>query len=252
MSASAPISTFYVGWDVGGWNCDKNGKSRDAIVILDATLQIAGKPWRGNLRNTINDAVDTAAFLSALFVLCGMGAPSATERVTLAIDTPLGFPQAFANLITGHQAVERIDNSATNPYLFRRTERFLFEKGLAPLSAIKDMIGSQATKGMHALAKFALRNESCGVWTDDQRLAAIEAYPSACKGSATMAKLRERYPALDHEDKQDALTCALVAYLYDRQRDGLSGPAEPVPAGEGWIWVPRDTLGLGQKGEKPT
>jgi predicted nuclease with RNAse H fold len=250
MSASPPTSSFYVGWDVGGWNCDKNDKSRDAIVILDAALQIVGKPWRGSLRNTINDATDTAVFLGALFALCGIGATSATERVTSAIDTPLGFPQAFANLITGHQAVERIDNSATNPYLFRRTERFLFEKGLAPLSAIKDMIGSQATKGMHTLARFAPHNESCGVWTDGQCLVAIEAYPSACKASLSMEKLRARFPALNHDDKQDALTCALVAYLYDRQREDLVSPEDVVAAGEGWIWVPKDSMDLSRVSEK--
>ena len=41
--ATAPPS-FFIGWDVGGWNCDKNGKSRDAIVVLDSTPTIVGKP----------------------------------------------------------------------------------------------------------------------------------------------------------------------------------------------------------------
>jgi hypothetical protein len=42
--------SFYIGWDVGGWNCDHNQKSRDAIVILSHDLSIVGRPWRGNLR----------------------------------------------------------------------------------------------------------------------------------------------------------------------------------------------------------
>ena len=67
MSASLPNSTYYIGWDVGGWNCDKNGKSRDAIAILNAVLQVAGSAWRGNLRDTINKADDTAAFFCAWF-----------------------------------------------------------------------------------------------------------------------------------------------------------------------------------------
>ena len=54
MTQSHLAPSFYIGWDVGGWNCEKNGKSRDAIVILDAALQIVGKPWRGNLRTTLN------------------------------------------------------------------------------------------------------------------------------------------------------------------------------------------------------
>lgn len=244
-------SKFYIGWDVGGWNCDKNGKSRDAIVILDAALQIVGKPWRGNLRAVINSAIGAEAFIHALFAHCGApGAnPQGVEaaqltapRHTLAIDTPLGFSQAFVNLATGLQCVESIGQSNSNPYLFRRTERFLFEHGLTPLSAVKDMIGSQATKGMHTLAKFAPHRAGCGVWTDSRDLVAIEAYPSACKTSQTMAMLRQGYPTLDHVDKTDALTCALVAYLFDQRRDTLAEPNDDVPPGEGWIWVPGDVL----------
>jgi hypothetical protein len=145
-------------------------------------------------------------------------------------------------LVTGLQCVEPIGQSNTNPYLFRRTERFLFEHGLTPLSAVKDMIGSQATKGMHALAKFAPHRTSCGVWTDSRHLVAIEAYPSACKTSEAMRMLREGYPALDYEDKTDALTCALVAYLFDQRKEALAAPHASVPPVEGWIWVPTDVL----------
>lgn len=251
MTQLHPAPSFYIGWDVGGWNCDKNGKSRDAIVILDAALQIVGKPWRGNLRITINTATGASDFILALFGLCGLpgslalapeAAQSPAPRVTLAIDTPLGFSQAFVGLASGQQSVEPIGPSNTNPYLFRHTERFLFAHGLTPLSAIKDMIGSQATKGIHTLAKFAPHRTSCGVWTDARNLVAIEAYPSACKSSTTIAKLRRAYPALDHEDKTDALTCALVAYLFDQKREVLAGPDAGVPASEGWIWVPGDVL----------
>ena len=55
---------------------------------------------------------------------------------------------------------------------------------------IKDMIGSQATKGMHVLGRFAPIREACGVWTDGRMLRAIEAYPSACKRSACIEALR--------------------------------------------------------------
>lgn len=246
-----PAPSFYIGWDVGGWNCEKNGKSRDAIVILDAALQIVGKPWRGNLRPTLNAVNRTDAFIDALFALCGcssglaLGAEAAqppAPRIALAIDTPLGFPQAFVALVTGLQCVGPIGQSSTNPYLFRHTERFLFAHGLKPLSAVKDMIGSQATKGMHALAKFAPHCTSCGVWTDTRHLVAIEAYPSACKTSQTMAKLLQGFAALDHPDQTDALTCALVAYMFDQRQEALVAPYANVPPSEGWIWVTRDSL----------
>ena len=60
MSGAPQTQSFYIGWDVGGWNCDKNGKSRDALVILDAGLNIVGQPWRGNLTDAINAASDSA------------------------------------------------------------------------------------------------------------------------------------------------------------------------------------------------
>jgi hypothetical protein len=48
------------------------------------------------------------------------------------------------------------------------------------------MIGSQATKGMHVLTRFAPKIVECGVWSDGSNLTAIEAYTSACKSSETI------------------------------------------------------------------
>lgn len=243
MSGGSRPTTFYAGWDVGGWNCDKNSKSRDALVILDVGQAIVGKPWRGNLRTAINDAATSADWVAALFSLCKAVPPDAGAPVTLAIDTPLGFSEAFMRLVTGLESAGPVGSSATNPYLFRQTERFLFERGLKPLSAIKDMIGSQATKGMHVLARFAPHATSCGVWTNGASLTAIEAYPSGAKGSATINKLRARYSPLGRDDEEDALTCALIGYLHAEQREALAGPPDTVPASEGWIWVPKDAVG---------
>ena len=246
MSSTAQASTFYIGWDVGGWNCDKNGKSRDALVILDAGLNIFGKPWRGNLRSAINEATDRSDWIARLFAWCSP-APPHQPKITLAIDTPLGFSDAFVRLVTQRHHAGEMGRSDTNPYLFRQTERFLFEQGLKPLSAIKDMIGSQATKGMHVLAKFAPQTLRCGVWSDDNRLTAIEAYPSACKASVTIKSLQQpfdklKYNDLKHDDLYDALTCALLGYLFDTHPDKLISPGASVPASEGWIWVPRDGI----------
>ena len=243
MSSGSQAASFYVGWDVGGWNCDKNGKSRDALVILDVRLAIVGKPWRGNLRAAINEAATAGEWIAALFALCAAGRPADGAQVTLAIDTPLGFSDAFVRLVTGLECAGPVGSSETNPYLFRQTEHFLFQRGLKPLSAIKDMIGSQATKGMHVLARFAPTVTSCGVWTNGAALTAIEAYPSACKASATIQQLRSRYTPLRHGDEEDALTCALIGYLFAEQREALAGPPDTMPAGEGWIWVPGDAVG---------
>jgi predicted nuclease with RNAse H fold len=242
MSIARAPSSFSIGWDVGGWNCDKNGKSRDAIVILDKTLTIFGKPWRGNLRDCIVAATTSSDWLKALFEKCGVVFPADSVTVTMAIDTPLGFPDQFVDLITGQSFVEPDATSGRNRYLFRQTERHLFERGLAPLSAIKDMIGSQATKGMHVLAKFAPNVESCGVWTDGHGFRAIETYPTACRKTKVVETLLNGHTPLGHEDKDDARVCAVVAHLFAAERHALEEPDDRVPKREGWIWVPRQAV----------
>ncbi|BAN49352.1 hypothetical protein [Metapseudomonas resinovorans] len=203
-------------------------------------------PWRGNLRRPINQAVDSTDFVARLLSVCEVDPESvATAPVVLAIDTPLAFSSAFIELLVQGRAVTSIEGSASNPYLFRHTERFLFERGISPLSAVKDMIGSQATKGIHVLARFAPHIEACGIWSDLGRLRAIEAYPSACKKSSTMATLQREYPeigALEHADQRDALTCALLAWLFHYRPGDLAQPGPEAPLREGWIFVPADAL----------
>lgn len=248
-------SPLLIGWDVGAWNCDKNPSSRDALVVLDSQGKLVGKPWRGSLRRLINQSADTEDFLRRLLGLCELEDHGQSAPVVLAIDTPLGFSQGFIDLlVNGHAAAGTIDRSSENPYLFRKTERLLFERGLSPLSALKDMIGSQATKGIHVLARFAPQIETCGVWTDGTRLRAIEAYPSACKRSATMAELHKEFGVrahaggdfpmgFQHGDQLDALTCALIAWLFHFQPEKLLQPELNVPIKEGWIFAPVDGLG---------
>lgn len=271
------MNHLFIGWDVGGWNCDRNPSSRDALVILDDQREVVGTPWRGNLRRAINESTSTASWIEALLKLCAVEPTEFSQAaVVMGIDTPLGFSDQFRNLLVTGKAVEVIGESASNPYLFRYTERYLFEKGLSPLSPVKDMIGSQATKGMHVLARFAPDRAACGVWSSsDRRLTAIEAYPSACKGSSLMRELVAPYvtdvryvipeerlvagfessevsPAtqqqvfshgLDHVDHQDALVCALIAWLLQHQPDALAQPDVEVPESEGWIYVPVDATG---------
>lgn len=243
MSAATPAEEVFIGWDVGGWHCDNNRNSRDALVMLNADHAIVGTPWRGNLRESIDSAKTSQDWLRALFDLCRTNYPE-TACATLAIDTPLGFSDAFVRLVTRGDPDPRIgEDSGCNPYLFRVTERFLFAHGIKPLSPVKDMIGSQATKGMHVLAKFAPHVVSCGVWGDGHNLKVIEAYPTPCRRSTRIAALQpSKAAALDHPDKTDALLCALIANLFVTERDSLAAPDDDVPTSEGWIWVPKDAL----------
>ncbi|KPW19626.1 hypothetical protein ALO83_102548 [Pseudomonas cannabina pv. alisalensis] len=251
--------TYYVGWDVGGWNCDKNPASRDALVILDSARALVGTPWRGNLRSLFNEASSAEILVSKIIELCRIEVdPDHSFRLLFAIDTPLGFSKAFATLVVSRMAAGPILSSSTNPYLHRETERFLFERGLSPLSPIKDMIGSQATKGIHFLACFAPELERCGVWTDGCHIHAIEAYPSACKRSASINAMRQPFydepdgaipvgkpkarPELYHSDLEDALTCALIGWSFEHRPDLLVHPTPTIDPFEGWIYVPADGL----------
>lgn len=232
---------YFIGWDVGGWNCDNNQLSRDAVVILDANRNLCGTAWRGNLRSVINETASAQDFLAALFDACK--APCTFPiHATLAIDTPLAFSREFKRLITGLESTAFLGQSQDNPYLFRYTERFLFQRGLKPLSPVKDMIGSQATKGMHVLGKFAPEVAGCGVWTGGDCLTAIEGYPSAAKRSPSLTAMRDSYGQFPKADQEDALYCALLAALFVQKPDALAGPNELAPREEGWIWVSKDCL----------
>lgn len=228
-------NTYYIGWDVGGWNCEKNSKSRDAIVILDANGNKIGKEFRGNLRNCINESKNTLDFVSNIFTLCVLKQKfNESSKAILAIDAPLGFSEGFKELLAGN-ITDNINKHQENPYLFRTTEKFLFEKEFTPLSSVKDRIGSQTTKAMHVVAKFAPKIKSCGVWQDENGLLTIiETYPAACINSDKSDTDSEQ----DNKDIKDALICAKVAYLFKNNKDLLYEP-EGISEKEGWIWVTR-------------
>lgn len=235
---------LFIGWDVGGWNCDKNPKSRDAVVILDRQKQLVGKPWRGNLREVINNTDNTHDFILELQSCC-LGDNIQTDlSAVLAIDTPLGFSRPFIDLLTSGATADLIGVSAANPYLHRQTELFLFKNGLSPLSPLKDMIGSQATKALHVLNRYGLQRISCGVWQDKNCLTAIEAYPSACKDSSLMEEMiadqaKDNFP---HQDHYDALVCALTGWLYFFDPEKLIQPTTDIDPIEGWIFAPADGI----------
>lgn len=212
------------------------------------------------IHKTINDSQNAEEWVKNLFYLCGLNFDVRRSHVILAIDTPLGFSDSFRGLLNGQVGSSSIEHSASNPYLFRETEQFLFSVGLKPLSSIKDMIGSQSTKGMHTLARFSDVNNVCGTWQYADLLTAIEAYPSACKRSQVMGTLLNKYidmewfdqsegkmrfkysHGIDHEDHKDALICALVAWLFDSSPSSLVFPPEGTSIKEGWIFVPVDSV----------
>jgi hypothetical protein len=83
-----------------------------------------------------------------------------------------------------------------NPYVFRRTEQTLVERGLflkgrTPLSTVRDMIGSQSSKGLYFLRKSSMKQRAPAVWYS-QGWTAIESYPTPVRTSPTLQPHRCR------------------------------------------------------------
>lgn len=247
---------WYIGWDVGAWNCEKNANSRDALVVLNQQGELVGRPWRGNLRDTIAAAASYTDLLCTVAKLCQFDdntkAAFTTQNVVMAIDTPLGFSSGLLQLLQGEAVATAFTASCDNPYLYRHTERELFAHGFSPLSAVKDMIGSQATKGLHFLRKFGFTPNQSGVWQLNQssqnqcQYHALESYPTVLKTCISVQQYIQQLSSQTdliswHQDIQDAAYCAIAALLYQQQPNIMATPTEDVST-EGWIYVPKESL----------
>lgn len=239
----------FVGWDVGGWHCDRNRESRDALVVLQLNSEskpvLIGKAWRGSLRPVLAAHRGTA-LMGEMLRLCDVDITE-TAEIMIAIDAPLGWPSSMLSLANGGGIAEVSDKDDGNVYTRRATELGLIRQGFSPLSSVRDMIGSQSTKAIHFLRAARLASQPDAVWSDG-RVSAIESYPAVALKSAQCASLHEPLfqnllaqqtitkPALP--DVRDALACAVVAYLAAEQPDSVIKPPAGYPALEGWIIVP--------------
>lgn len=243
------MNEIFLGWDVGAWNCDRNRESRDALCALRMGAsgpELHGTPWRGNLRDVLVRH-EGDGLIDALLGCVGVVRNEA--RVTIAIDTPLAWPRKMLELVTAGSTCDVPAEADKNPYLFRRQELTLFECGRRPLSVVRDMIGSQSTKGGHFLRRAQLAPASLGVWGLG-RVTAIETYPAVALATAEFANqtaqvltgLLKRETQNRSEawrtDVRDAIACGLVAMLHRRQPQRLEAPSAEADSAEGWIWLP--------------
>src|SRR5437588_50153 len=109
---------YYVGWDVGAWNCGTKSKSRDALAVLmvgeDRPILTGKSVFRGSLREDINKLDGLHSLVNGR---CGTTiAPD--DEIIIAIDTPLGLPAALKRLAEGGELPESIPAGyLNNPYL---------------------------------------------------------------------------------------------------------------------------------------
>ena len=247
---------YRIGWDVGAWHCTRHKGSQDALValeVIDGAPRIFGNWWRDNLSDHLH--LEGDELLLKVLSLCGIS-PTQSAELTIAIDTPLGWPNAMMTLAAGGAAASVPADDAENRYTRRQTEiELAIEARTAmrsdrPFSAVRDMIGSQSTKGLHFLRAAGLNADTPGVWRGGgEKLAVtvIETYPAEA-----IRRDRRLYDGLIEnirppvaagedalKDVRDALMCAVVAHLYADVADSTDPVPAEVPAGEGWIIVPR-------------
>jgi hypothetical protein len=260
---------FYIGWDVGTWKCTNgNKKSCDALVIMDEGTMLGH--CRDNLSesiSTVNANRDTkaATLLESWFSKCGVPTkPTDADRCFVAIDTPLGWPKGFVNLLKGELkkdwSFERTDKDIKNRLLFRKTEREL----ASGFSAITHSIGNQSTKGMVVIRALEASQRSWGVW-QKENITLIETYPKACLRSKAFvdwmltqnlsrdvrewsnagSKKRKKPWIKEQDDTFDAVVCACLARAFAGDSPKLVRPPDSDPddeKSEGWIFYPAGHL----------
>jgi hypothetical protein len=240
--ASSP-NVLAIGWDVGGWEGDRQGLAAFRFVDGRPTLIAARAdclPKKGSL--TLSE-----------FVAWAIGEPSkqhATERLILAIDAPFGFPRSLRNLLNGTPVSEWMrEGQISNPYAFRWTDRVIHSRFKTPLSASFDKLGNNATVAMHHLAIW--RRES-GLrvlpfdTAEDTASIAIEVYPAIVRAGAGGAR-PQWYHQLAPDwadasgDAADAVVCAALALAWAFAGQWGLPHLEAPPADcrdDGWIFYP--------------
>ena len=223
-------------------------------------IGLACSLWqKGNLR--IN-AVDNGQFRAPKEIIGGW--ISASETVLLALDAPLGWPQAFGRTLAAHTAGKDLQQEPNQ--LFRReTDRFVqrtFRK--TPLDVGADRIARTAHAALQLLETLSIQASHVIplAWVPEfSGIAAIEVYPAgtlrASRVPASAYKRPEQSEArqrllgwladetdlpedlslpLGDPDVLDAMICVLAG------ADFLAGRAYPpadlaLAQKEGWIWI---------------
>ncbi|MBM4067776.1 MAG: hypothetical protein FJ271_02355 [Planctomycetes bacterium] len=254
---------YFIGWDVGAWHCSAQASgSKDALAILDKDLRIRGTPWEGNLSDVVLEAAGekdpSSSFIKKVFHKCNTEAESEEDRQDafyVAIDTPLGWPRHFRQLLDSWSkgvfadksktsTVNLRDNKIQNPFLHRKTESAIGQS----LSAVQDQIGSQSTKAIYLLNALRVNRVSAGVWqAANPDITFIETYPAPCMRSFTFIDQLKRVSInerISSGDIFDAIICAFLARQYSMGAESslVDYPPEDSDQEEGWIFTPKDCL----------
>ena len=239
-------------WVVVGVDCaTQEERTGLAYGELDARGELELK------RVTLGTAGESAAATVAGWI-------DGAQRYVVALDAPLGWPQALADALSDHRAGELIDTEAER--LFRRdTDRFVqAQLGKLPLEVGADRIARTARAALALLQEIrsATRTPLPLAWEPGCASGAIEVYPAAtllsrgispagykgdsAAGRKTRAAIFERLrPELrtsisgelvaEDDNLLDALVGAVAAADFARGV-ALPPPERARAEREGWIW----------------
>lgn len=185
--------------------------------------------------------------------------------ILLALDAPLGWPEALSAELALHSAGNAISQKADK--MFRRsTDSFVKNQiGKQPLDIGADRIARTAHATLNLLQEIrqSTREDICLAWNSefDARIAAIEVYPAATLVSYNLPSMK--YKKVEEEstrqeiilnlrqyidigqfenilrkdaDVLDSVVCVLAAGNFLTSK-AMSPPNLELAKKEGWIWV---------------
>ncbi|ADH98803.1 DUF429 domain-containing protein [Salisediminibacterium selenitireducens] len=241
-----------IGWDVGGWMGSNHG-----LAVCEWIASENSVFWHGSQVGT-SLPTDRLMGIGDILAATDSGLSlTETDRVTLGIDAPLGYPVAFQKLLheEAHEAVTRPEREIDNPYAYRLTDRLIHRRFMKkPLSASFDRIGNNATVALSHAAEWReegfkrMPHEETAYGNSLRQL--IEVYPALVKTGrfkeATEPFRSVMPPLLEvGTDVYDAAICALYALAFSIPEPSrllkLERPSErdmTLARTEGWIYHP--------------
>lgn len=241
-----------IGWDVGGWMGSNHG-----LAVCEWKMSEQNVLWHGSPVSTSLPKDRLMRIGDLLSVTESRLSITDSDRVTVGIDAPLGYPDAFQKLLgeQEHASVTRPEREIDNPYAYRLTDRLIHSRFTKkPLSASFDRIGNNATVALSHAAEWQkegfrrMPHEEAAYGNSLRQL--IEVYPALVK-TGRYKEAAEPFRSLmppDLEvgtDAYDAAICALYALAFSIPEPSrlleLERPTErdmPLARTEGWIYHP--------------
>ncbi len=237
-------SALSIGWDVRGW------RSKQQAVAI-AAIDDGKLCWPG-IAPAFQFETGAAVDFANLTRHAASDPRSLLDarQLVVAIDSPLAFPKALADLMAGRGSPVPTATEIENPLAYRDCDRRVAEAyGKKPLSAAFDRLGNTASLAMTLCQ--SLRSEGFEVVpqdTEKSRKAVIEVYPAVHKsgprrGDTAIAPIHRLIPAQLSPDSDiyDAAICAILGLVFAGAGNELGLPDlatrdASCRTDEGWIF----------------